>query len=428
MKRKEKYFIIPVLSLVSALFIYPLLLSKYGDNLYLIRVLISIALLISCISLINCRIREFCNGEYIYYKLIGMKEWHIFKRLLSKNVLGYIIFGSISYIIAYSANICTAILTVSKFVLLILLLTIMIYLLHYNKVAYKLCVIGCDMGIMLLLIDILKKVVDLLEIGMDIKSIFITIFNNMVFELYYKIMFEKNNYIIVLLLVCFLPVPYTLKKCEEKVIELNEKGCNKKDIFSHITECKIVKRYFKELFVAMRSIGNLVSFLFFYFVYFLVLLLIGKNTTLIMIFSLIAILIVNYGMECVYTSDLLTKNYYKVLGEEYKNFLSKKIRASFVLNTVIFVMYIIKCISINAFLEEVIFLLVFQILNILYWNLFYSYFYMKMKRYHDVFDDLKVFIVAIGVLIPVLNIALCLAFYKKGKKRWDSYVDNGECC
>jgi len=252
-------------------------------------------------------------------------------------------------------------------------------------------------------------------------------FNGTILSLYRVIFFECNVYsIIVTIIVTAFSVNKIGSLDDVSVIE--EVSKNKKGLmnvrFNQLTRQRSYG-LLRDIRITFRNKENLFSYAVAFGLYVFCCCLLGHVTQLLFGVSFLCIVLINYGLESVYLNDTMTLKIYKLFGEDYNGFLQTKMKISIIINFMFGSVYTIKCIDLNCMKEWFILLLI-HLTSILHWNMYYSYLYIRMKRYGTLLDGIKRFIVFIIGIIPVLNILFAIIYYKKGKRRWNNYVNNGQ--
>lgn len=219
------------------------------------------------------------------------------------------------------------------------------------------------------------------------------------------------------------------KRFDERIIETGARRKNKTPFGSYITNriyherSNKIRPYIKEVVLTGRKVQNLLAYAFIDVLYAISLLFVKKSITAVIVISLIAIFIINIGEDCIYISDLNTKRFYKLLGQTYERFLSKKLGATFMINGCICSVYILK-LAVMKHAEIILLLLVIQLMEMIYWNLFYSSVYIHMQRCNNILENIRLMFAFAGAVIPGVNIILCVVYYLKGKEKWNCYVGN----
>ncbi len=245
----------------------------------------------------------------------------------------------------------------------------------------------------------------------------------------YDLLCNKYNYFFVLFISVYYVCIRSEKRFDGKIMETGAWRKNKNPVGGYIAgriyheRYKKIRPYVKEVVLTGRKVQNLLAYVFVYVMYAISLMFVKESITAVIIISVIAILIINVGEDCIYLSDLNTKKFYKLLGQTYRHFLFKKIGAAFITNGGICFVYVLKLIVMKH-TETVLLLIVIQVMEIIYWNLFYSSVYVRMKHYSTILENIRLMFAFAGAVIPGVNIILCVFYYLKGRDNWDYYVGN----
>ncbi len=429
MKKRILQIILLFLAIIAGFFTYPLLQRLYGNNWDLVRCILSISLLLIGSTLINHKVGRYCSCEYKFYKLMGMEEHEITKQFYNKNGTVYTVFVVAFYIICVQSNIVQALFKTIQFLIILLIITNLTYFTRYSrKVRVTLSVVLYSILCMFSLY-VTATAFACFEQGMGILDILWSVRNMTPIAVLYDLLCNKYNCFFLFLTLFYYFCVKGEKKFEEKIIETGTRRRNKNSLGGYITDRMYGKRYtklrpyIKEVVRTGRKIQNLLSYVFVYVIYALCLLLVKKSITAIMVISYIVILIINVGEDCIYLSDLNTKRFYKLLGQTYERFLSKKIGATLIMNSCICFIYFCKLIAMKH-IDTILLLIIIQFVEIIYWNLFYSFIYIHMKHYNNILETVRLIFAFAGALIPGVNMILCVFYYLKGKEKWNHYVDN----
>lgn len=122
------------------------------------------------------------------------------------------------------------------------------------------------------------------------------------------------------------------------------------------------------------------------------------------------------GMECFYHADRKCLEWYVLFGQSYKQFLKYKCYVSLTISGVIFVAGCFRFFRIPLCLAGLFF---YFTGSVIYWNLYFGSYFTKMGEGETFMEIVCLFFVWILFYIPVVNILLCMYWYKKGKERWE---------
>ncbi len=406
--------------------LYPVLLSSYGERLVIIRNLLNIIVVFDCLSIINFSIREFSYGEYKYYRLLGLKEINIFLWFIKKSGYKFMALFCLFLVSAYDGKIITALLRDIQFIAYSVCIALTLYVLMHKEQVYNIFIMVAKIISVGFVVVIIHIVLLCVNNKASFTETITSILHSRILEIYNTIILDHSIYHCIVVIIWFVILIKALHLIENKSV-VEEGVFNRKRTLNLWTGLEGINRYglIRDLIISFRDKGNLFSYILTFGIYLFCCVFFEKNVKLLMFVSFLIIVLINYGLESIYISDLLTFKYYKLLGERYIGFLKRKIAVSIMINIIFGVIYAVKCISLFYF-KGFLCLVLFQAINVFYWNLYYSYQYINMKRYGTLLDDIKRLIVTIIAMIPVVNLLVGYRFYKKGKRRWNYYVNNGQ--
>jgi len=393
----------------------------------IIRQLINLLIVMAFFNYTNRSISNYGLGIYRYYKLLGMKEINIIVRYIKNNCFRYLLCFCLFFASVYAGEVLPALCCTVQFIMYCNCLVLALYVLMHKPKYKTIIFLGFTMLCIICVMDSLYQVFRLTGNHVDLMEMVVLLANSTPMSLYRAIFFECNPYIIaVVMILTALLIKKTGSLDDVSVIEAFSK--NKKSL-TKVWLNKLIgqKGYglFRDMIITFRNKETLFSYALTFGLYVFCCCLFGHVWQLLAGVSVFCIVLINYGLECVYLNDTATLNIYKLFGEDYHGFLQTKMRISGIINLIFCSVYTIKCIEINCMKEWFILLLI-HIISIGYWNLYYSYLYIGMKRYGTLPDIIKRFIAFIIGMIPGLNILFAIMYYKKGRRRWNCYVNNGQ--
>lgn len=427
MKKLLKYSLPIIIIIIYILIGYPALCKRYGDNLFMIRQLVNMLIVMDVFAYANRSISKYGLGTYKYYKLLGRKEISILGRYIKDNYFRYLMYFFLFFVSAYAGDVVSAMLCTMQYILYCNCLVFVLYvLMHEYKPKKILCLTFLVAGIACIangLWQLFRMITD----GVVLTEILAHFFHGTILSWYRAIFFEGNLYGI---LVAVIVIAFAIFKLHflDDVSVIEEVSVNKNGLMNeHFNQLIEQKRQglFRDIRITFRKKENLFSYAAAFGLYVFCCCLFGDVPQLLFGVSYLCIVLINYGLESVYLNDTVTLKIYKLFGEDYAGFLQTKLRISIFINLMFGSVYTIKCIGLNSMKEWFILLLV-HITNILYWNMYYSYLYIGMKRYGTLLDGIKRLIAFLIGNIPVLNIGFTILYYKKGRRRWNCYVNNGQ--
>lgn len=272
----------------------------------------------------------------------------------------------------------------------------------------------------------LYRLAELMISNMTIGELLFFFNNSILMEIHSVIFFEFN-------LCCVIAVTILIVFAISKIIMLEDvsvieessqhRNCSGDTCFNKFFK---IKRggLLRDVKIAFRNKENLLSYFLLFVGDVFCCWLFGYVSQLLFAASLFCIALANFGLEGIYLNDVGTFQLYKICGEGFDGFLRNKIKVSVLINFVFFGVYTIKCMQ-NSFAKEWIVLLLFQLINIAYWNMYYSYLYSGLSLTRTMFYEVKRMIAFVIGLIPVVHLVFVIMYYMKGKRRWICYVNNG---
>ena len=247
--------------------------------------------------------------------------------------------------------------------------------------------------------------------------------NSVLMKMHRMIFFEFNLYCVIAVVILLVFAVRKIILLEDfSVIDESSKrrncsGDTRFHKFFGINRCGLLR----DIKIAFRNKENLFSYFLLFVVYAFCCWLFGYVSQLLFVVSLFCVVLANMGLEGIYLNDVGTFQLYKVCGEGFDGFLRNKIKVSVLINFVFLGVYTIKCMQ-NSCAKDLIWLFLFQIINIGYWNMYYSCLYSRMSLTGNIIKRMIALVIG---LIPVINLVLAIMYYKKGKRSWNCYVNNG---
>jgi len=421
-----KYILLFVIIIVFTTTLYPILFNKYEERFLFIRQLINILILIAIFNYISRSIKKYSFGIYKYYKLLGVKEIEIVIKYIKSRAFEYFLFFGLFFASVYAGNVIPALLCTAQFILycngFILLTYVLMHKPKYKTALYCFFSILCA-GYA---IYFLYRLADLIRNNMAIGELLLFFNNSILMNMHRVIFFEFNLYLMIAVTILIV---FTVRKIVflEDVSVIEESSPNRSHLWDTYFNRFLNRNrsgLLREMKIAFRNKENLLSYVLLFGVYVFCCWLFGYVPQLLFAVSLLCVLLANYGLEGIFLIDTGTFQLYKTCGGDFDGFLQNKIKVSVLINFVFFGAYTIKCIE-NSCAEEWSRLLLFQIINIGYWNTYYSYLYSRLTLTRTIFYEIKRMIALVIGLIPVVNLVLAIMYYMKGKRSWNCYVNNG---
>lgn len=430
MKNKRsliKYSLLFAGIIIFAITFYPMLFNRFGERLSIIRQLMNMLILMALCTYANRSIEKYGLGIYKYYKLLGVKETDILTGYIKNNVFRYSLYFCLVFVSVYDGNLLFASLCTAQAIMYCNCLIVVLYMLmHKNKSKITLFWIFMVTGASYI-IYILCQLPKLIGNHVDVNRL-LALFNKSTWMTMHRVLFfECHIYtIVVVAIVTVLSVRQICSFDDNSVIEdfSNSKRTLPDTYFNKFISKKGYG-VLRDVKIAFRNKENLLSYGMLFGLYVFCCCLFGYVSQLLFGVSFLCIVLANYGLEGIYLNDTLTFPMYKLCGEDFDGFIRNKIKVSAIINFVFCSVYTIKCIDISC-AKEWILLMLLQITSIWYWNMYYSYLYSGGKLTRTLLYELKRMIVLVIGLIPVVNILFAIMYYKKGKRRWNYYVNNGQ--
>lgn len=427
MKRIIKYGLVFAIIIIFVVIAYPVLFNRYGDNLIIIRQLVNLLILIDLYKYVNDSISKYSFGIYRYYKLLGMKEIDIVITYIKNNYHRYLVYYLLFLASVYAGNILSALLCTVQFVIYCNCFVLAQYVLMHKQDYKKRVICILSIASAVIVGNITYQVFNLIYKNVVFTEILEFMKNSTFISLYKEIFFECNMTFCALIMMFTMVLAKVISSLDDcSVIEYNLTKVKK--ISDNYINKSVGRRWFgllRDIRIAFRNKENIFSYILVFMLYVFGCYFLGSNQAILFWMSFFCIMLINYGLESIYLNDTTAFKIYKLFGEKFDGFLQTKLRISFIINTVFGGVYVIRCFG-NKCAEECLALLLIHIINVLYWNMYYSSIYIGMKRYGTFLDDIKKIIVLVIGIIPLINILFAIKYYKNGKRRWNYYVNNGQ--
>lgn len=427
MKKLLKYGLPIILIIIYIVTVYPALCNRYGDNLVIIRQLVNILIVMDVLNYTNRSISKYGLGTYKYYKLLGMKEVNILVRYIRDNYFRYLMYFCLFFVSVYAGDIVLAMLCTMQYILYCNCLVFVLYVLMHEYKPKKIIFLTFLAVCIACIANGLWQLFRMINNGVVLTEILAHFFHGTILSWYRAFFLGCNLYGIIVAVIVIAFAIFKLHFLDD-VSVIEEVSRNKKSLANvHFNQRMGQKKYglLRDIRITFRKKENLFSYAAAFGLYVFCCCLVGYVPQLLFGVSYLCIVLINYGLESVYLNDTVTLKIYKLFGEDYNGFLQTKMKISIIINFMFGSVYTIKCIDLNCMKEWFILLLI-HLTSILHWNMYYSYLYIRMKRYGTLLDGIKRFIVFIIGIIPVLNILFAIIYYKKGRRRWNNYVNNGQ--
>lgn len=414
-----------IIVLVSITF-YPVFFKQYEERLSIVRHLINLLLLLISSSYTSISLKKYSFGIYKFYKLLGVTELQNVTNFIKNNASMYYLYFSLFFSTVYTGNVLVALLSTSQFVLCCLGFILLSYMLMHKcrckTVVFWFFILICTCY----MVCFLYRLTELMTNHMTFEDLLLFISNSVLIKIHCAIFYKANLCCMIIVTILDIFTICIISKLDDiSIIEddTRRRVCHKDMCINHFietTKCSLLRN----VKIAFRNKENLVSYLLLFIGYVICCRTVGYVRQLFLATSLFCIALANFGLEGIYLTDIETFQLYKICGGCFSGFLRNKIKVSVLINFCFFSVYTMACI-LNRFANEWIVLLLFQLINVAYWNTYYSYLYSGMNLTRTMIYEMKRFIAFIIGFIPVVNLIFGIMYYLKGKRRWIYYVNNG---
>ena len=428
MRKLIKYGFMVAVIIIYNIIVYPILLNRYGDTLVILRLLVNILIVAEVLKFTYKSISGFGLGAYRYYKLLGMREISILVQYFRKHCFRYWLCVCFFFMSVYAGDVVSALLCTVQYVGYCVCLVFVLYILMHEYKSKRVIVPAFLTGGAVCVLILLCQLFRFINEDVGFAEIPALLSDGVIPGAYRAMFMECNIYSSVmaaLVMVFGINKLYAL----DRVSVIEDFTKNKK-----LPADRSWNRFFgqkkygllRSLKITFRNKENLFSYAAAFGLYVFCCCLPGDISILVFWVSCFFIVLINYGLESIYRNDAISFELYKLFGESYTGFLRKKMQVSLVINLIFGSVYTIKCIDLNC-RREWILLVLLHITNSLYWNMYYSCLYSGRKLSGTIWYEIKRLIAFVPGILPGLNIGFAILYYKKGRRRWDEYVNNGQC-
>lgn len=371
-------------------------------------------------------ISRFCKTEYYFYKTLGMQDVGIVKKVILNNKLLIT-----SMVIAFAVTMLKGdfllfIIKVIQFLMFLTNIIVIIYVMQYNLNVKKMVYCVSVSVKVTLICYIIVKVLLCIEDGYDAKRALGVISEDALLKSIYDVFCVKYNWIVVMLSILLVIFLCLLKRCDNKIIETTVKKNKHSNVYSLMDNIHIfggIKSVCRGVLLTIRKTTNLIMYLSMYII--LVVLICNiQSLKMCNIATYLIVIMINACVEGVYREDSPTKYLYRIMGEDYNQFLIKKLKVTAALNIVPLLIYMMSILYNGYNFINIFYYLISVLFMAVYWNVFYASWYFKMWLYADAKEYVWLFIGLLLFLIPVVNCIVAYLCYKTGKKRWEDYVNS----
>lgn len=409
------------------LILFILIIGRWSNN-YLVNyyeknwnqvsnLVIVLAVLTWTIFIFN-RVKNYQRSTYLWNKLLGMNEINIFMDFMKKNVWSCLIliftilcFGNFSGIwnsILFCANI-----------------PMLLFRSGYNENRTgKFVILGEILWGIVLVIIVMRSII----LSASVHEIISTVSSSFIVTcvVYY---FKSLNIILIALgLIIAALLVYTFPKYDERVCR------NFMFSFKKWSELKVLRK--KNCF-RNGSIGRQLSYIFCYIkysLYFVVIYIsyiflavnVSNNHDAFCIITVVYSIMIGGCIDFVFHVDSYNRQWYKVLGETYHGFFSKKVIMEYLLQLPVTGIFLICSWFCHYPWQSIVLIFVYSMLYGFGWVLYFASYYVDMREHYVKLELVRMYVVMLLIINPVTNLLMCPYWYKTGKRRWTVYVGDSQ--
>lgn len=420
-KINKKNILIYFLILIFTVFVNVFFRYYYGVKWNEISIVIRLGIVVLWIIYAFNATNKYYENSYVFYKLLGMREWQIEKKLVSNNMPTIIICIYLATLGAGETNILLIpVMLINIFFLLVNTFLLIFRARYKTDILGKAFVVAFSIVIGTIIINSItlslhsNSIVDFIHVILNNEIInimdgilsinpYICCANLLIAIIIYKTAFTYDN------LICDLTFSIIPRIVFKRRIRIGNRYTNGY-IGRNLTPVVTSLKYSLPLIIL-----------------FIIYLLLGINILnyweIFMIISLIVIFMTSLSVEYVFREDAENnRRWYVLLGEQYNQFLIKKIVASCLLIVPDVLFYSICSIIKHHIDWGIVIIFMYAVSCVLGWTMFYAGKYFDLRRYYAKHEQILTFFVMWLIMIPLTNVIICINGYFKGKKAWIKYV------
>ncbi|MCM1258107.1 MAG: hypothetical protein NC307_09680 [Roseburia sp.] len=392
---------------------------------------IALVLLFLCVILyIFHTVKAFYEQNYLFYKSIGMYAPKIFVCLLEKERYKILILCGSYALFLLGDSILTTALQMLWFLLCFFCVYALVYVSwHWKPLLSVIKAVAYFYGFLLLFSIFLNMCDDMVKprIWAHTNTFILVSHNGMVKDMA-EFLLHPSGISVMTVSVLSAGAWFLILKSDKKIAQVGTTESPGKSRRKHLLHTKknpgiyFFNHMAKEFSQCFRKKENLFCYLFLYGCYGLLIWQFEHgesvffDSNILFDCALFFISFFSVMLECFYHGDSKLRKWYTLFGESYGKFLVKKMVLSLA------VVGMVPMAGILAFpgvhLWQAVLILYF-LGSVLYWNLYFGSYYTKMGESETIVEILRIFVVWMFFYIPVFHAALCLFWYKKGKREWD---------
>lgn len=423
MRKKVLYLLVIIFTIVFTLIGHPIFEAKYVNQFIYVKITLIICSNLLFAIILHTRLEEFFRTEYFFYKMIGAKPAYIIRTIFCQNEYLFLLIVGVNYFNVYEKNMIFASLGAIQVLMIYFLLIMLMYLGRHIEWMRR----GSRFLLFLMIFaESSKLILESLKLCRE-NMRFMQIVEKLCGSKEIKAVYDLLTVMNPLKGFCFFMAIVVIYKLlglsEDCVVEYNNgkrEKCNNR--YRRSKKKKIAMYLGTEIKITFRKIQNIFSYLLVYAILLYVLCFIKAEKNIFFVILVCIFGLINYGVECVYHEDTRCRRWYQVLGEIYQNFLLKKIITTIILNLFAIFVSLIKAFVYRELVRTELLILLFASFFVIYWNLYYTYVYWRLDNYSSAKDAFRSWMALILMLLPGINLMMCIFYYKRGRKYWDEYI------
>lgn len=392
--------------------------NYYGENWDQVSNLVILLVILTWTVFVFNKVKSYQKGIYLWNKLLGMDEAHIFKDFMRKNigpclmlVITILCFGSFS--------------GVWNGILFCFDISLFFFRSGYNgNRTGKFVILGAALWGIVFDIIVIRSVMcssSVHEVISLISSSFIVRYAVYCFTSS-GILPMVLGLITAALLVYTFPI-YDERVCRNSMFYLKKwSGINalrKRNGFLDGFPGRQLSYFFCNIMYGLCFAVLYISYIF-------LTVNISDKEEAFSILTVVLSIMIGGCIDSVFHVDSYHRQWYKALGETYHGFFSKKLIIEYLLQLPVIGIFIICSWMSRYAWQSAFFVLGYSLLYGLGVVLYFSSYYIDMREHYVKFELVKMCFVMLLIINPVTNLLICPYWYKKGKRRWSVYVGDSQ--
>lgn len=380
------------------------------------------------IGFICYKMKEYVTTEYLFYKSIGTKSSVMLIQLIMANFKTIIILVGLFLIVMNPDSIFIHILLGYQLIILLFMIMGMYFWILHFPLFLKIGKILATAFTFLVFINIFLSFYMVLKQQLTMQNIVLEIIQNIVvINIIVNLISKLHLVNIGLWLVIGILGYVNIYRLDGLIIE---ESCSKKKNKSNIRMCeksfvwknRIISHTVREVCMSCRNKKNIINILTIYIFNSLILFFVESSLIILVVGCMFTVFLCIESHEYLFIEDISSIGIYKLCGESYSRFIFNKMITVLAIALGISSVTLIKLLLVNATFHMICIYASVMVYSIFYWCCFFTFSFTRMKRFCGILDNLKKFLVLVGMVIPFGNLYLIYIFISKGKKRWEQYV------